>query len=522
MKTTITLLFSILIYFNADAQSESFSWVNIPPIDISLNPDMIGYTNAIDNSGNIYTAGFMDNATPCSPEIMGNLFYNKYNSNGEIIFSKTFTGTGAIFDMKTDTQGNILLALGFQDNITINSTTYTSDVAFQTKLLLIKLNSEGDVLWSYEPVMEGAESWDVVSDFRSIITDSNNNIYIGYNNFANSFITKLTSSGDELLTITQEDVRRITSLSTDSTGNIYAAGSCADPNATFAGITVENNFTYNTYAVKYDSEGNYQWVKYIEDITCPEPQIAAYNQNEIYLSSFLFGSFMFDDITTEGGTAFGDFYLAKLNSEGVFQWVQEAPGTTGQVILGKRNFLNTDTQGNVYITGKTKWVINWSNGITTEPIGNSYDALVLKYSSEGELLTVKTITGEGDSRIDNIITDDNGNMYLTGMSLGKNYFDDIIHDSTAYNSFLAKLGTTELDIKDNTLKEISLYPNPSSDYLYITNLENSSKLSIYNTIGQEVKKVSIISNEGIPIQSLNSGVYFIKIEGYNPVKFIKN
>ncbi|MUV02450.1 T9SS type A sorting domain-containing protein [Flavobacterium rakeshii] len=522
MKTTITLLFSILIYFNIHAQNESFSWVISPPSAISLNPDMVGYTNIIDNSGNIYTAGYMDNATSTSTEIMGNLFYNKYNSDGEVIFSKNFTGTGAIFDMKTDTQGNILLALGFQNNITLNSTTYTNEVASQTKLLLIKLDSEGEILWSYEPVMQNVETWNIVSEFRCIKTDKDNNIYIGYNNFANSFITKLNSNGDELLTITQENVRRITSLTIDDIGNIYAAGSCADPNAVFAGITVENNLTYNTYAVKYNSQGNYQWVKYIEDITCPEPQIAAYSQNDIYLSSFLFGSIMFDDISTEGGPTFGDFYLAKLNSEGTFQWVREAPGTTGQVILGKRNFLNIDTQGNIYITGKTKWAINWSNGVFTEPVGIASDALILKYSQEGELLTVKTIIGEGDSRIDNIITDNNGNMYLTGLYLGKNYFDDHILDGTTYEVFLAKLNASQLGLTNNNLNKISLYPNPSSDYLYITNLENTTEGIIYNTLGQEVQKITITSNKSISIQLLNSGVYTIKLEGYTPIKFIKN
>lgn len=522
MKTTITLLFLILTYFNTQAQGHNFSWVKTPPIDLNLNPDMVGYTNTIDNSGNIYMAGFMNNAVASSVEIMGNLFYNKYNSNGEVIFSKSFIGTGAIFDMKTDTQGNVFLALGFENNITLNSTTYINEIASQTKLLLIKLDSEGEILWSYEPVMEGTASWDVVSELRCIATDTDNNIYLGYNNFINSFITKLSPNGEELLTITQLDVRRLTSLSIDSTGNIYAAGSCADPNATFAGITVPNNLTYNTYAVKYDSTGSFQWVKYIEDITCPEPQITVYSENDIYLSSYLFGSFMFDDIVAEGGNAFGDFYLAKLNSEGAFQWVREAPGTAGQIILGKRNFLNIDTQGNVYITGKTKWEINWNSEITTSPIGNNPDAVVLKYSPQGELLMAKTITGEGDSRIDNIITDDNGNLYLTGLYLGKNYFDDFAHDGTTHNAFLAKLNASQLSITNNSLIQITLSPNPSSDYLYIKNLENTTKGTIYNTLGQEVKKITIVPNKGITIQSLNNGIYIIKLEGYKPVKFIKN
>lgn len=526
MKNTITLLSALFMSILSQAQEPTFTWVTTPEFELSFNPEMVGYVNAVDNSGNIYMAGFMNNGTPCSPEIMGNLLYNKYDTEGEVVFSKTFNGTGAIFNLKIDSDDNTLMALGFQDNITINNTTITAPIPFQTKLLLIKLDSNGELLWYYEPVMENAEEWDVVTDFRGITTDSNNNIYIAYDNFFNSFITKLTSEGDELFTITQNNVNRITSVSVDPSGNIYAAGSCATINATYAGVAVSpsgQNFAYNTYVVKYSSTGEYQWLKYVEDITCPTPQVVAYSDNEIYFSSYLTGNLMFDDITTDGGNAFVDFFLAKLNAIGTYQWVREVPGTTGNAELGNRNYLNTDSEGNIYISGKTRWETDWGNGIVTNTEGFSSDALILKYTPQGNLTLVKTINGSGESRVDNIVVNDSGDIFVAGISYGTTLFDNIEYQADEFTSFsyMAKLTTNSLGLEQNNINGLALYPNPSANYIHINGIQENSKGSIYNTLGQKVKDFEIQPSESIDISDLSKGTYIIKPEGYSSIKFIK-
>lgn len=526
MKTTITLLSTLLLSILSQAQEQTFSWIKTPEIDLTLNPDMVGYVNTIDSSGNIYMAGFMSNATPCSPEIMGNLFYNKYDNDGEIVFTKTFNGTGAIFDLQSDTEGNTLVVLGFQDNITLNNTTLTADVPFQTKLVLVKLDSSGNLQWYYEPVMENAEEWDIVTDFRSVTTDSNNNIYIAYDNFNNSFITKISPEGDDLLTITQTSVNRITSVSTDKNGNIYAAGSCPMVNAQFAGVSVSpgEGFNYNTYVVKYNSNGEYQWVKYVEDITCPEPQVVAYSPDEIYFSSYLFGNFMFDDITTQGGNTFGDFFLAKLNSNGVYQWVREIPGLEGNAELGKRKFLNVDDTGNIYLGGKTRWETDWGNGTITNTEGFSSDALVLKYNPEGDLMLVKTITGAGESRVDNIMVSQSGDIFIAGMGNGTTNFDNIIYEADDFENFsyLAKMIPGSLGMDENYTSALAVYPNPASDYLHINGLRENVEVTIYNTLGQQVKSFELKPDENINIQDLSKGTYLIKPTCYSSLKFIKN
>ena len=155
-----------------------------------------------------------------------------------------------------------------------------------------------------------------------------------------------------LLTIEQQNVNIISSVSVDNEGYIYTAGSCANANSKFANVTVPATFSYTTYVAKYSPTGVYQWVKYVQDITCPDPQVKAKSQNEVYFSSTLNGAYAFDTIIAEGPTGGYDFFIAKLNATGNYQWVREIPGT-GRAFVGKRNYLNLDTAGNIYFAGST-------------------------------------------------------------------------------------------------------------------------------------------------------------------------
>ena len=143
------------------------------------------------------------------------------------------------------------------------------------------------------------------------------------------------------------------------------AGSCSENTATFGGVPFGDDSTYNTYLAKYDATGAAQWVKFVEDITCPFPQVRVGAPDEIYFSGELFGNFAFGSFTAEGPNFGDDFFLARLDASGTFQWIREVPGQ-GHVSPGQRTFLDADAAGNVYFTGRMRNTITWSPGQVTE------------------------------------------------------------------------------------------------------------------------------------------------------------
>lgn len=518
-----TLLWAILALAAVTAQSQTFEWVRTPPITFSQNPDMIGYPVAVGTSESIYMCGFKTGSHPAGSDILGNVMFNKYSQTGELVFSKTFTGNVTVYELLTDSEENVLMSIGYEEFISIGSFE-TEAVGQGMQPLLLKFDSSGDFIWAYVPEIPD----EFLQHFKAISVDINNNIYLGYDNYMDSFVTKLSPEGTFLQTISQTDVNMVTSVSVDNAGNIYTAGSCADLNPAFAGVSapLPEGITYNTYVAKYSPEGTFQWVRYIDDITCQEPMVKARTPDEVYFSSALFGPYQFGSITAEGpaDNAFTDFFLAKLNTSGDFQWVREVPGENdGMVQSGGRNFLNLDADGNIYFGGRTGRNINWGNGITTSIEGfSNNDVIIMKYNTSGDILMAKTAGGDGYDRVDGISVNSNGMVYVSGMVSGAAHFDDIQTVGTSfYYPFLAKLNNDALGVGNPDLGAIALYPNPASDALWLSNIEQPVKASIFNTLGQKIKDVVVYPGIPTDIHELSNGIYFLKIEDLGSLKFVK-
>lgn len=504
--------------------SQSFEWFRTPEINLNLNPDMVGYTTTADAQGNVYLVGYKDTPYVYS-DIMGHLYYNKYNSDGDLVFTKVITGKATSYNMIADSQGNIIVALGYVNELAIDDLEFTN-VNQGMQWVMVKFNPEGTVIGHQELYLEheGMPGINAVADFRALAVDASDAFYLGYDSYNNSYISKYSAEGELLFTIQQDEVNRLTSVTTDTEGNIYAAGSCISINSQFAGVAVDIplDFFYSTYVVKYSPEGEYQWVKFIEDITCPSPQVVAHTPDEVYFSSHLFDAYSFDDITTEGpNNLFGDFFIAKLNTEGEFQWVREVMGS-GTATQGYRNFLDIDDEGNIYFTGITTQTVNWGNGISTTPAGMGIDGLVLKYNPEGTVVMAKTAGGTSYDRFDGVTVNGNGDIFVTGMGYGNIAFDELTHETEAeaYYPFIAKISYGTLGNNDDFegLTPV-LYPNPALQSFIIANA--SGRGVITNMLGQKVMEVNLTDRAEVDIQDLASGTYFITLEGYKAIKFIK-
>jgi len=64
-------------------------------------------------------------------------------------------------------------------------------------------------------------------------------------------------------------------------------------------------------------------------------------------------------------------------------------------------------------------------------------------------------------------------------------------------------------IEDQTQLDISIYPNPTNNTLFISGNETPIAVSIYNVLGKEVLSIKKINN--INVQALPSDVYVIRI-----------
>ena len=80
--------------------------------------------------------------------------------------------------------------------------------------------------------------------------------------------------------------------------------------------------------------------------------------------------------------------------------------------------------------------------------------------------------------------------------------------TASFQSFTAMFQET-LSINDNEENDIHIYPNPTTEWLFISSTSSIKNIELYDILGKKV--LNVANNHQIDLSSLYSGVYFIKI-----------
>jgi hypothetical protein len=101
-------------------------------------------------------------------------------------------------------------------------------------------------------------------------------------------------------------------------------------------------------------------------------------------------------------------------------------------------------------------------------------------------------------------------------------------DATVYSHTAIAGGASSVTVNstlgtDNFEKEtITVFPNPSSDYIHVLGIKDVTDYVIHNSNGTEISKGRLTNNEKIEIKHLASNsLYFLKLEGLKTIKFLK-
>ncbi|WP_157776689.1 T9SS type A sorting domain-containing protein [Flavobacterium crassostreae] len=82
---------------------------------------------------------------------------------------------------------------------------------------------------------------------------------------------------------------------------------------------------------------------------------------------------------------------------------------------------------------------------------------------------------------------------------------------------LTNLSTANFDIEN----QVSIYPNPTSNYLTLQNVLKNSEITISDFSGRIIKQFKY-QKPTIDLQSFEKGIYFLTIDKNKTIKFIKN
>lgn len=109
-----------------------------------------------------------------------------------------------------------------------------------------------------------------------------------------------------------------------------------------------------------------------------------------------------------------------------------------------------------------------------------------------------------------------GKLVVSGL-----LYDDVAKD---YDQVMAKYYLEEsLSLSEQQALNLQLYPNPTTERLFVHLKDGSSAktYSITDLNGKVVLKGAFDSEQGVQVSTLNTGVYFIGVDGFLPVRFVK-
>ena len=504
------------------AHNQSFSWLNSVELDYEYNPGMIKYTTCSDEQGGAYFFGIQEHVTFYN-ESMGSLFLKRYSAQGEIMWSRTIEGQSLAAGINCLGQdvfvyGQMYAEMDFWGEDTLVKSGIGTDA------YLARISGNGDLLWALNltglPAGEGTVS--------NLDFDVQGNIYVAYSTWINSYILIFNGEGELLQMVIQEDVSVISGIDVDNDGNIYVAGSCAGWNSIFNGVSYPAPFSYTTYLVRYNTDYQPEWVKYIEDFTCTFPMVKVNDAGLVYFAGSLLAETDFDTITVHGPAWAYDFFLAALNPDGNYLWVNECPEViTGDASVGSLHYLDIDPEGNAILSGITRGVIDWGNGIQSDVSGNSQDIIIWSYNESGHLKWVKTAGGAGYDLSHSVSAGEDGSVFLAGVINGTAQFDTITVTVTgSVDPFLAKLDNGVIsNVEDDriAISDVRVFPNPASEFISIYSNPGYDFYELINNTGV-VEKAGVLSSSQclFDIHGLPPGLYVLKIRsGVYPDQMIK-
>ncbi len=559
---------------------------NIGNISSNNNFNLI----STDGNGNVYRAGNLGSTLDLDPSSNTAIFSSsgwtdfyiaKYTSNGDYIWGKTIEGLNfnGVSMMNTDANGNTYVIgrfFGTVDfdpssntaNLTSTSTTTARDA------FIAKYDTDGNFVW--------VQKIDAISPIDSIQFDGDGNFYFtgrfsgivdfdpsptafflvaGVTNAADIFFVKFNPQGQLIwaksLRTTTDGTISIPYRLYVKSNNIYLVGIFGgsldfDPSTTQSNVLSADN-SPGGFLAKYDLDGNYNFANRFVDSSDLGYNVWGSNvvvdsNNDIYYITLFGGEVDFDPsptgstvLTSNNGLTLG---ISKYSSDGSFIWAKSLQNLDGNsVILNEDIQVFVDSNDTIIICGEISGSFDFDPStnqtiITSTPATTSTSIrglFIARYNSDGDLITANKLEGSYNGRLNSAVFTSNQDLLISGSYTGSMDFDvtansqTVASSSTYYNDrFFAKYHFNTLNSEENNFGDnITVYPNPTSDFLNVYNpFFNEMDVKITDLTGKLLFEGKGDNNSTIDVSNYQHGVYIIELNDSinntkNICKFIK-
>ena len=456
------------------------------------------------------------------------LFLAKYDANGNVLWAKSAGenhSNESVLSLAVDTSGNIYTTGAFGGpTITFDSVILTNGGFFLTKY-----DTDGNVLWA-----KSASNLNVCQG-SSVAVDVSGNAYVGgwYRDSSIDFDSiSLPNAGSADLLLVKYDTGGnmiwakgfggtnydlAHAVAVDTSGNIYVTGEFGSPTLVLDTITLTKTGTDSSdiFLAKLNTNGDVLWARKAGGAGNDMANSVAVDGKLgiVYITGTFTSPTMSIGPNVLVNAGSDDLFLAKYDTDGNAIWAKSAGGPSDDVAYS----VAIDTLGNALITGFIQSsTITFGNTTLTDK-----GIFLTKYSKLGNVLWTKASGFRSTDAAESVVVDVFGNIYLTGCFLSTNIsFDNFTLTNAGGGGcdiFLAKLGITTGIFETADPSNLSLFPNPTPNYITIENPNTTTKtftLSLTNIQGQLLlsEKVEIDNTHILDLSKFPNGIYFLRLQ----------
>lgn len=381
-------------------------------------------------------------------------------------WAKSFGTPGSDYSYATavDTLGNVYVTGMFSDTIDLNPgpATFNRIANGMTDVFIVKLDSTGKFLW-------GTSFGSIYNDYvYGIDTDDLGNVYTageygGWTDFdpgigvdsiygyggGDIFIHRMDSAGNYNWARTMGSVYtdKPNDIHVDHIGNVYVTGLFrniidADPGPLTRFISSAGG--YDVFALKFNSVGQLIWA---ESFGGPMDDMGTAIIADDQGITTITGSFQgtadlwpgtgVENVTSAGSA---DVFIVQLGNFGGFMWAE----TFGNSATDFSEDIEFDLMGNILVAGYFIGTLDFDPDTSVYQVSsNSIDGYVLKVTSTGDFVWVKTIGGFQGQKVYDLAIDEDGSIYTAGTFTGLSDFDPssgtYYINSTLDDAFIQKM-----------------------------------------------------------------------------------
>ncbi|MEQ8908259.1 MAG: T9SS type A sorting domain-containing protein [Vicingaceae bacterium] len=415
MKSTIFFLFTVLT-LSVFSQNLNLDWIAEVNRTGGRNDQNIEDL-VIDGNGNTIAIGTFSGTLDFDPDTSAadtfylsssgtttntNSFVYKLNPSGGLVWVRKLELTPAMVSVATDQNNDLYITGSFDGTVDFDPGLGTSTLTANGRdAFILKLNSNGNFEW-----VQNYSS----SEGKSVDIGPNGNVYYTGNDGPDVFIMKLDSSNgfniwrkDLVASSSTSFPSRGFGITVDSSLNVYTVGYASadidfDPsvnNVVYLGL----NQQY--FAVKLDSNGNYQWA--FKDFG------AVSIGSDIKLDpshQFLYSTGYYN------GNSYKRVFVNKIDTAGNVLWTN----TAGSSDDGEGDALSIDANGSVYnigeydaTSGGLSFNFNGANNALISLPSGTQGTYIQKMDSNGNLLWVEAVN-----------TNNTGSIYTKAIGVHQN------------------------------------------------------------------------------------------------------